>query len=81
MHKIKECEQNEKLNLKTISDFYLTLDKGRDEKISILNKFTESMSEDEIDIRIQILQIFKKDLNEIEDFRRLGKILFFRLRK
>ena len=77
MHKIKECEQNEKLNLKTISDFYLTLDKGRDEKISILNKFTESLSEDEIDIRIQILQIFKKDLNEIEDFRRLGKILLF----
>ena len=65
-------EQNEKLNFKFLNNYYSILDKGRQDKINILEQFKKSFGEDEIDIQIQILQIYKKDLNEIEDFRKLG---------
>ena len=76
-HKFKDMEQNEKLNFKFLNNYYSILDKGRQDKINILEQFKKSFGEDEIDIQIQILQIYKKDLNEIEDFRKLGKILYF----
>ena len=76
-HKFKDMEKNKKLNFKFLNNYYSILDKGRQDKINILEQFKKSFGEDEIDIQIQILQIYKKDLNEIEDFRKLGKILYF----
>ena len=75
MHKIEDYEQNEKLNLETILNFHLILDQYQTKKINILDSLANSLSEEYI--KIQILQIYKKDLIEIEDFRNLGKILYF----
>ena len=80
-HKIKTTDENEKLNFGFLKNFYLQLNRGEHEKIRILEQIEKSFSEDELDIKYQILQFFKKDIKDIEDFKKLGKIIYFSSRK
>ena len=46
-------------------------------KINLLDKIAQNFNDDEVDIRYKILQLFKQDLKEIEDYKKLGKIIYF----
>ena len=80
-HNIKTTDKNEKLNFDFLKKYYLILNQGKHEKIRILEKIEKSFGEDELDIKYQLLQFFKKDLKDIEDFKKLGKIIYFSSKK
>ena len=74
-HIIKEKDESNKLDLNFLKNFYKILEKGKVEKIQILGKIGEQVN------KINILKIIKNDLNKIEDFKRLGKLLYFSSKK
>ena len=76
-HDIKEKDENDKLQLIVLQNFYRILEKAEKQKIDILKNLESSGI-------IQILfkdNFFKKDFDELIEFKKFGKILFFSSKK
>ena len=80
-HRTSSNNKNDKFNINILKNYYLKLENGKRSKISILDKIAQNFNDDEVDIRYKILQLFKQDLKEIEDYKKLGKIIYFSSRK
>ena len=71
-HKIKEEDENDNLKLNNLKKLYNILEEGKKAKVQIVQK---------IDDHQNILNLLKDDLKLIEDFKSLGKILYFSSKK
>ena len=76
-HDIKEKDENDKLQLHILQNFYRILEKAQKEKIDIMTKVGDSGNS-------QILfgnNFFKEDLDEIDSLKKFGKLLYFTSKK
>ena len=80
-HNIKEINNKDKFNLENLENYCNKLEDKKLEKIHILEKIETNLGENMTDNKFELLQLFRKDLKEIEDFKKLGKILYYSSKK
>ena len=78
-HQKKE-EKDDKLNLEILNDYYKKLNEGLKKKSEIIKQESNFQGDDFI-IYQKFLDLIKKDLEEIENFKKLGKILYYSSKK
>jgi surface protein len=78
-HQKKE-EKDDKLNLEILNDYYKKLNEGLKKKSEIINQ-ESNFQGDDFTIYQKFLDLIKKDLEEIENFKKLGKILYYSSKK
>ena len=80
-HKIIDKDKKNELNINFIKNYQQILSQGKHSKIHILNKIEENFDKNEIEKKYQTLQLFKNDIKEVDNFKKLGKILYFSSKK
>ena len=85
-HNICDKDKDRMLNLNYIRNFQATLTKRRLSKIRILENIEKNFDknkfdENDLDIKYKILELNKKEIKEIDDFKKLGKIIYFTSKK
>ena len=80
-HNIKEINDKEKFDFENLENYCNKLENKKLDKIHILEKIETNLGENMTDNKFKLLQLFRKDLKEIEDFKKLGKIIYFSSKK
>ena len=84
IHNIQEIAQKDDIiNLSLLQNFYKSLENGKNAKIHILEKINKyfGKEKEELSSKIKLHELFKKDLIEIENYKQLGRILYFSSKK
>jgi len=83
MHNIKNEDDNNKLNLKFLQNFYDILEKGKNSKQNIVDKIIKYSGERKENLENKMNFIFssEKIVTEIENYKKLGKILYYSSKK
>ena len=83
MHDIKSEDNNDKLNLNFLQKFYEALEKGKNSKKNILDKIIKNCedSRENLRNRISFIDSSRKVVEEIENYKKLGKILYYSSKK
>ena len=80
-HEIKEQDENDKLNMNTLQKYYKKLEEGKMSKIHVLEKLEVNAGDNISNKKYELLNSFKKELNEVESLKAIGRIIYFSSKK
>ena len=80
-HEVIENDKSDKLNLNLLLNYYKALEQGKVSKIRVLEKIQINYGDNLSNKKSELLNMFRKDLKEVEDFKKLGRIIFFSSKK
>ena len=80
-HEITENDKSDKLTFYTLINYYNALEQGKLSKIRVLEKIEINYEDNLSNKKSELLNSFRKDLKEFEDFKKVGRIIFFSSKK
>jgi len=80
-HEITENDKSDKLTFYILINYYKALDQGKLSKVRILEKIEIDYGDNLSNKKSELLKVFRKDLKEVEDLKKVGRIIFFSSKK